>query len=90
MGYNGKVEKHRRTKQVVIDETHRVIQVGLEMNDYIVELGKDLKAKHSGDFKIRIGIHTGKVVAGIIGSKIVRYDILGEGVLITKKIQVNG
>ena len=39
---------------------------------------------------VRVGIHTGKVVAGIIGSKIVRYDILGEGVLITNKIQVNG
>lgn len=37
-----------------------------------------------------MGIHTGKVVAGIIGSRIVRYDILGEGVLITNKVQLNG
>jgi class 3 adenylate cyclase len=35
---------------------------------------------------IKIGIHTGKVVAGIIGSKVVRYDIFGEGVVIGNKI----
>ena len=35
---------------------------------------------------MRIGIHTGKVVAGIIGSKVVRYDIFGEGVLIANQV----
>jgi len=39
---------------------------------------------------MRIGIHTGKVVAGIIGSKVVRYDIFGNGVLIANKMESNG
>jgi class 3 adenylate cyclase len=39
---------------------------------------------------MRIGIHTGKIVAGIIGSKIVRYDIFGENVLISNKMESNG
>ena len=39
---------------------------------------------------MRIGIHTGKMVAGIIGSKVVRYDIFGEGVLIANKMESNG
>lgn len=39
---------------------------------------------------MRIGIHTGKLVAGIIGSKVVRYDIFGEGVLIANKMESNG
>jgi len=26
---------------------------------------------------MRIGIHTGKIVGGVIGSKVVRYDIFG-------------
>ena len=38
---------------------------------------------------MRIGIHTGPVVAGIIGSRIVRYDIFGEGVLVANKMKVN-
>ena len=39
---------------------------------------------------MRIGIHTGRVVAGIIGSKVVRYDIFGEGVLTAYKMESNG
>jgi hypothetical protein len=39
---------------------------------------------------MRIGIHTGQVVAGIIGTKVVRYDIFGEGVLIANKMESNG
>lgn len=39
---------------------------------------------------MRIGIHTGRVVAGIIGSKVVRYDIFGNGVLIANKMESNG
>lgn len=39
---------------------------------------------------MRIGVHTGRVVAGIIGSKVVRYDIFGEGVLIANKMESNG
>ena len=39
---------------------------------------------------MRIGINTGKVMAGIIGSKVVRYDIFGKGVLIANKIEQTG
>ena len=39
---------------------------------------------------MRVGIHTGKVIAGIIGSKVVRYDLFGQGVLIANKIKEQG
>jgi len=39
---------------------------------------------------MRIGIHTGRVIAGIIGSNIVRYDIFGSDVLIANKMESNG
>lgn len=39
---------------------------------------------------MRIGIHTGQVVGGIVGSKQVRYDIFGEDVLIANKMESNG
>jgi class 3 adenylate cyclase len=42
------------------------------------------------DLNMRIGIHTGKIVAGIIGTKIVRYDIFGADVLIANKMESNG
>lgn len=39
---------------------------------------------------MRIGIHTGKVVGGIIGTKLVRYDIFGSDVLVANKMESNG
>lgn len=35
---------------------------------------------------MKVGIHTGKILGGIIGSKIVRYDVFGQDVLLTKKL----
>ena len=42
------------------------------------------------DLNMRIGIHTGKIVAGIIGTKIARYDIFGVDVLVANKMESNG
>ena len=39
---------------------------------------------------MRIGIHTGTVIAGIIGSSVVRYDIFGSDVLIANKMESAG
>jgi class 3 adenylate cyclase len=39
---------------------------------------------------MRIGVHTGEVIAGIIGTKIVRYDIYGPDVLIANKMESGG
>mmetsp|Transcript_32986 Transcript_32986/g.23821 ORF Transcript_32986/g.23821 Transcript_32986/m.23821 type:complete len:88 (-) Transcript_32986:139-402(-) len=39
---------------------------------------------------MRIGIHTGKIIAGIIGTKVVRYDIFGQDVLIANKVESSG
>lgn len=39
---------------------------------------------------MRIGIHTGKFLGGILGTNIVRYDIFGEDVVIANKVESNG
>ena len=90
MGYNGKIDKSRRSKNVVIDEAQKVIQTGIEMIEIIKEVREQSEDENLKALDMRIGIHTGKVVAGIIGSKVVRYDIYGEGVLIANKMESNG
>lgn len=90
MGYNGRVDKNKRFRPVVVDEANRVIQTGLEMIDIIREVRDTANEPLLQDLDMRIGVHTGKVVAGIIGSKVVRYDIFGEGVLIANKMESNG
>lgn len=39
---------------------------------------------------MRIGIHTGDIIGGVIGTDIVRYDIYGPDVLIANKMESNG
>ena len=38
---------------------------------------------------MRIGIHTGTLMGGIIGTDIVRYDIFGIDVMIANKMESN-
>ena len=90
MGYTGKVEKSRRNRAVVIEEAVRVINTGLEMVEIMNEIREQSEILAYKTLDMRIGVHTGKVVAGIIGSKVVRYDIFGEGVLIGNKMEQSG
>lgn len=39
---------------------------------------------------MRIGIHTGTIIGGIIGTEIVRYDIYGPDVMIANKFEEEG
>ena len=90
MGYNGRIDKNKRSQNMVVDEANRVIQTGFEMIDIISEVRNQSDNLSIKDLGMRLGIHTGKVVAGIIGSKVVRYDIFGNGVLIANKMESNG
>ena len=74
---------HSRNPQ---NECLRMVQFALEM-DQIVE---QISQSDGENLKMRIGVHVGEVVAGIIGSRIVRYDIYGADVAIANRMESSG
>ena len=64
-----------------------VILAGLEIQRFMVSYTKLKAAKGEKGWELRIGIHTGSVVAGVIGSKRFAYDIWGDSVNIASRIE---
>jgi class 3 adenylate cyclase len=84
MGFNGKVSMNERN---YYEEAKNVCKMGEEMINIIKDVRKKVNFE---SLDMRIGIHTGTVIAGIIGSSVVRYDIFGSDVLIANKMESSG
>ena len=80
MGYTDKKNRNPAKEAVnVLNFARSLISVIEETNE-----------KCECKLGMRIGIHTGEVIGGITGTKIVRYDIYGPDALIANKMESNG
>ena len=72
-----------------LGSTKNTVLAGLEMQDFMKKRKTEKVLKGEVTFDMRVGIHTGTVVAGIVGSKKFQYDVWGDTVNTTSRIETN-
>lgn len=81
-GDAGGWREHRET-----DEASRVLCMARQMLEHVQAVREEMQIP---DLNMRIGLHVGSCVGGVIGSRRLRYDLWGLDVLVGNDIESNG
>ena len=67
-----------------------VVAAGLEMIHLLLELNRKKELKGEKAWKLRLGIHTGSVISGVVGKNKFAFDIWGDAVNTAARMESSG
>ena len=103
--FDNLMEKHRLEKLKTIgdaymcaggipiaNKTHAIdcCLVALRIKDFMAQRARRRKVKKQPHWQVRIGLHTGPLVAGVVGAKKFAYDVWGDTVNIASRLESTG